>query len=256
MTAIVQHERCAAAHRALAKAVGHAEWRASAAPPGEQPAITDIDQAAAQRIVEEFLAEVERFAGATRYETAALIAEDGLGSPQTVLLTTGQGFADGLTAGTSAYADSCPVHLVSATSLHALNARVTANGGHPVPASRFRPNIVVDDWPAHEEDHALHLTTGTVELAYAKPAIRCAVTTVDQSTGTRTGPEPLRTLATYRGYVRTWVVPFLGRYRLSKLRAEHIEAMYDAMKNAGRSDATVRQVHAIVKKSLFAGAAA
>ena len=59
-----------------------------------------------------------------------------------------------------------------------------------------------------------------------------------------------RTLATYRGYVRTWVVPFLGRYRLSKLRAEHIEAMYDAMRNAGRSDATVRQVHAIVKKAL------
>lgn len=59
-----------------------------------------------------------------------------------------------------------------------------------------------------------------------------------------------RTLATYRGYVRTWVVPFLGRYRLSRLRAEHIEAMYDAMRNAGRSDATVRQVHAIVKKAL------
>lgn len=59
-----------------------------------------------------------------------------------------------------------------------------------------------------------------------------------------------RTLATYRGYVRTWVVPFLGRYRLSKLRPEHIEAMYDAMRNAGRADATARQVHAIVKKSL------
>lgn len=59
-----------------------------------------------------------------------------------------------------------------------------------------------------------------------------------------------RTLATYEGYVRTWVVPFLGRYRLSKLRPEHIEAMYDAMHNAGRADATVRQVHAIVKKAL------
>ncbi|MCE6997760.1 MOSC N-terminal beta barrel domain-containing protein [Saccharothrix sp. S26] len=105
---------------------------------------------------------------------------------------------DGLTAGTSYYADSCPVHLISATSLRALNARITANGGHPVPAARFRPNIVVDDWPAHEEDHALRLATGAVDLAYAKPAIRCAVTTVDQPTGTRTGPEPLRTLATYR----------------------------------------------------------
>ena len=45
---------------------------------------------------------VERFAGATRYDTAVQIAEDGLGAPGTVLLTTGQGFADGLTAGTAA----------------------------------------------------------------------------------------------------------------------------------------------------------
>lgn len=59
-----------------------------------------------------------------------------------------------------------------------------------------------------------------------------------------------RTLATYRGYVRTWVVPYLGRHRLSRLRAEHVEAMYDAMREAGRSDATVRQVHAILKRSL------
>lgn len=45
---------------------------------------------------------VERFAGATRYDTAVQIAADGLGSPGTVFLTTGQGFADGLTAGTAA----------------------------------------------------------------------------------------------------------------------------------------------------------
>lgn len=59
-----------------------------------------------------------------------------------------------------------------------------------------------------------------------------------------------RTLATYEGYVRTWVVPYLGRRKLSRLRAEHIEAMYDAMRDEGRADATVRQVHAIVKRSL------
>lgn len=59
-----------------------------------------------------------------------------------------------------------------------------------------------------------------------------------------------RTLATYRGYVRTWVAPSIGRFRLSKLRPEHIETMYDVMRNAGRADATVRQVHAIVKKAL------
>lgn len=59
-----------------------------------------------------------------------------------------------------------------------------------------------------------------------------------------------RTLDTYRGYVKAWVVPYLGRHRLSKLRPEHIEAMYDEMRKAGRADATVRQVHAIVKRAL------
>ncbi len=102
---------------------------------------------------------------------------------------------DGLTAGTSAYADSCAVHLVSSASLRELNERID---GPPVPMSRFRPNIVVDGWDAHDEDRVMHLAVRTAELGYAKPAIRCAVAMVDQRTGTRAGPEPLRTLATYR----------------------------------------------------------
>ncbi|GAB2970705.1 MOSC domain-containing protein [Saccharothrix stipae] len=123
-----------------------------------------------------------------------------LGKPSRLVLAPPEHhrITDGLTPGTSGYADSCPVHLLSTTSLRDLNDRITTNGGHPVPISRFRPNIVVDGWQAHEEDHALHLTTGAVDLGYAKPATRCVVTTVDQPTGTRAGPEPLRTLATYR----------------------------------------------------------
>ncbi|MCL2732295.1 MAG: MOSC domain-containing protein, partial [Actinomycetia bacterium] len=39
---------------------------------------------------------------------------------------------------------------------------------------------------------------GSAEAAYAKLAIRCAVTLVAQESGTRAGPEPLRTLAGYR----------------------------------------------------------
>jgi uncharacterized protein YcbX len=105
---------------------------------------------------------------------------------------------DGLTPGTSGYADSCAIHLLSTASLRELNERITARGGQPVPMSRFRPNVVVDGWDAHEEDHAMGVTTGAVDLGYAKPAIRCAVTMVDQHDGTKVGPEPLRTLATYR----------------------------------------------------------
>ncbi|MDT0306210.1 MOSC N-terminal beta barrel domain-containing protein [Streptomyces sp. DSM 44917] len=112
---------------------------------------------------------------------------------------------DGETAGTSGYADSAAVHLVSAASLDALNARIEEGGERPVPMDRFRPNIVVDGWPdgaglpaAHAEDRVRRLAAGTALLGYAKPAIRCAVTRTDQVTGARSGLEPLRTLAAYR----------------------------------------------------------
>lgn len=58
------------------------------------------------------------------------------------------------------------------------------------------------------------------------------------------------TVRTYRSYANNWIVPEIGYVKLSRLRAEHIEALYDAMKDAGRTDATVRQVHAILSKSL------
>lgn len=75
-----------------------------------------------------------------------------------------------------------------------------------LPMTRFRPNIVIDTWSppdqsdpdSHQEDQVRRLTIGSAELAYAKLAIRCAVTLVDQQSGRRTGHEPLRTLADYR----------------------------------------------------------
>jgi integrase len=59
-----------------------------------------------------------------------------------------------------------------------------------------------------------------------------------------------RTLVGYRGYVRTWLVPHLGRHRLDKLKPDHIRAMYAAMDAEGKSDATRRQAHAILRRSL------
>ncbi|MEV8015891.1 MOSC N-terminal beta barrel domain-containing protein [Streptomyces sp. NPDC086554] len=107
--------------------------------------------------------------------------------------------ADGLTSGTSGYADSSPVHIISRATLNALNERIAAAGGTAVPMSRFRPNVVLDGWDEpHLEDQARRIVIGGAELGFAKLAIRCAVTLVDQTTGSRTGPEPLRTLASYR----------------------------------------------------------
>ncbi|MET7616184.1 MOSC N-terminal beta barrel domain-containing protein [Streptomyces sp. NPDC005408] len=106
---------------------------------------------------------------------------------------------DGLTPGTSGYADSSPVHILSVSSLEALNRRIAESGASPLPMTRFRPNIVVDGWDEpHGEDRARRIGIGNAELGYAKLAIRCAVTLVDQSSGGKAGPEPLRTLARYR----------------------------------------------------------
>ncbi|WP_067484010.1 MOSC domain-containing protein [Actinomadura hibisca] len=102
---------------------------------------------------------------------------------------------DGLTPGTAAYADGGALHILSRATLAELNRRLD----EPLPMARFRPNIVIDGWDEpHREDLARHLAIGDTELAYAKLALRCAVTLVDQEQGTKAGREPLRTLATYR----------------------------------------------------------
>jgi hypothetical protein len=101
---------------------------------------------------------------------------------------------DGAIPGTSGYADSCAIHVLSVASLRELNARLA----EPLPVSRFRPNLVVDGWTAHQEDDERLLTIGDVELGFAKAAVRCAVTLVDQEAGAKAGPEPLRTLSRYR----------------------------------------------------------
>lgn len=89
--------------------------------------------------------------------------------------------------------------VTSVSSLDGLNARITERGARPVPMERFRPNVVISGWPeAHTEDRVDRMTAGTAELGFGELAIRCAVTMVDQRTGARVGPEPLRTLAGYR----------------------------------------------------------
>ncbi|WP_079408476.1 MOSC domain-containing protein [Streptomyces sp. 3211] len=106
---------------------------------------------------------------------------------------------DGRIPGTSGFADSSAIHLLSQTTLDSLNARITDRGKAPAPTDRFRPNIVVGGWAdPHTEDRAHRIVIGDAELGYAKLAIRCAVTMVDQQSGTRDGPEPLRSLADYR----------------------------------------------------------
>ncbi|WP_406739896.1 MOSC domain-containing protein [Streptomyces atratus] len=106
----------------------------------------------------------------------------------------------GDTPGKVNFADAHAVLVASTASLDDLNARITARGdAQPVPMNRFRPNIVLtgNDEP-HFEDRVRRMAVGSVELAYSVRATRCAVPMVDQTTGHRAGPEPIRTLSTYR----------------------------------------------------------
>ena len=95
--------------------------------------------------------------------------------------------------------DPTALLVLSLSSLDDLNARITQRGADPVPMDRFRPNIVISGWPEpHTEDRVSRMTIGGAEIGFGELAIRCAVTLVDQTAGVRAGPEPLRTLASYR----------------------------------------------------------
>jgi uncharacterized protein YcbX len=83
------------------------------------------------------------------------------------------------------FADSRPVLVTTSRMLAALNSKLEK----PVDLERFRPNIVLDG-----EIDGQPLRSREVTFEYEKPCERCEVTTIDQSSGQRRGPEPLATL--------------------------------------------------------------
>ena len=126
---------------------------------------------------------------------------DRLGKPAALVRVTpeherpGWGVHRGLTG----FGDAHALLITSLSSLDGLNERIVEHGGDAIPMNRFRPNIVVAGWPEpHTEDKILRLSAGSVEIGYSARSIRCAVPTVDQASGEKRGPEPTRTLASYR----------------------------------------------------------
>ncbi len=96
-----------------------------------------------------------------------------------------------------AFTDAFPFLVIGESSLADLNRRLVQANESPVPMNRFRPNLVVRDSVAFEEDTWRRFRIGEVNFRKGGACARCIVTTTDQSTGDR-GPEPLRTLAHYR----------------------------------------------------------
>ncbi|AOI75761.1 MULTISPECIES: MOSC domain-containing protein [Burkholderia] len=102
------------------------------------------------------------------------------------------------------FADAYPLLVIGQSSLDDLNARLAAKGAPAIPMNRFRPNIVVSDLDAYEEDFVEHLDTGgdtPVRLRLVKLCTRCPMPTIDQATGAPDPAwphEPTDTMQTYR----------------------------------------------------------
>jgi uncharacterized protein YcbX len=92
------------------------------------------------------------------------------------------------------YHDDAPLLAISQSSLHELNRRLP----EAIPMNRFRPSVVVSGSSAFEEDEWQRITIGQIEFIAVKQCVRCSITTVDQAQGEFRGPEPLKTLATFR----------------------------------------------------------
>lgn len=184
----------------------------SAEPDGGHGALhLDVTTSAPRRDVDLFGA---TYLGIDQGDEAAAWLTDLLGTPSRLVRVPPEHDrkTDGLTPGTSGYADSSALHLLSRSSLALLNTRMAERDAPPLGMDRFRPNIVIDshpegwhggegeDWSAepNAEDRIRRMTIGKTELGYAKLAVRCAVTLVDQEAGAGGGREPLRTLAGYR----------------------------------------------------------
>lgn len=58
------------------------------------------------------------------------------------------------------------------------------------------------------------------------------------------------TLDTYESAIKKWLIPSLGKYRLSKLNEDHLRSMYATMKEQGVSDGSRRKIHMILRRSL------
>jgi uncharacterized protein YcbX len=92
------------------------------------------------------------------------------------------------------FSDGYPVLVISRASLAELNSRLPKE----LPMARFRPNVVIDDVAAYDEDRIHELATDEVTLRIVKPCTRCSITTTDQERGALDGVEPLATLKKYR----------------------------------------------------------
>jgi uncharacterized protein YcbX len=110
--------------------------------------------------------------------------------------TNGTDGTNGIAAATM-FADGYPVLIAGSASLDDVNDKLRAAGREALPMNRFRPNLVIGDIGAFEEDYAAFLQFGATVLTPVKPCSRCPIPSVDQATGVP-GPDPLDVMHGYR----------------------------------------------------------
>ena len=92
------------------------------------------------------------------------------------------------------FQDGSGVLLMNQKSIDDLNEKLSAE--QRVSAKNFRPNILVSDCNALEEDNWMYLKIRDIEFAFLKPCERCVLTTINPESGLKNGTEPLTTLRT------------------------------------------------------------
>ncbi|EGT51090.1 hypothetical protein CAEBREN_19726 [Caenorhabditis brenneri] len=95
----------------------------------------------------------------------------------------------------TAFADLAPYMITTQASLDDLNSKLDRD----VSSINFRPNIVVDDCGAWDEDKWLDLRIGDAQMQCFKPCTRCILTTVSPEFGTKDKDmQPLKKLREFR----------------------------------------------------------
>lgn len=59
-----------------------------------------------------------------------------------------------------------------------------------------------------------------------------------------------QTLTGYRSTAKTWLIPHVGQHKLTALKPEHVRRLHDTMREAGKSEGTIRLAHAVLRRSL------
>ena len=98
------------------------------------------------------------------------------------------------------FSDGFPLLVLSQSALDGLNRRLLAQGLPEAQLQRFRPNIVIDGVPEHEEDLTAELLLSgdaPIRLRMVKPCPRCPIPNIDPSNA-QSAPHVINCLNTYR----------------------------------------------------------